>query len=73
MNITARQLLTDFGRTDKLVDMARSGQIAAQDALEQIRHQLGYQAIQSFYGVLSCAAPLPWRARRSPPSRRPSA
>jgi outer membrane protein len=51
-NITARQLLTDFGRTDKLVDMARSGQITAQDALEQTRHQLGYQAIQSFYGVL---------------------
>lgn len=51
-NITARQLLTDFGRTDKLVEMARSGQISAQDALEQARHQLGYQAIQSFYGVL---------------------
>jgi len=34
------------------VDMARSGQIAAQDALEQVRQQLGYQAIQSFYGVL---------------------
>ncbi len=52
VNITARQLLTDFGRTDRLVDMARSGQIAAQDALEEVRHQLGYQAIQSFYGVL---------------------
>jgi outer membrane protein len=50
--ITARQLLTDFGRTDKLVEMARSGQITAQDALEQTRHQLGYQAIESFYGVL---------------------
>jgi outer membrane protein len=52
MSVTARQLLTDFGRTDKLVDMARSGQIAAQDALEETRHQLGYQAIQSFYGVI---------------------
>jgi outer membrane protein len=52
VNVTARQLLTDFGRTDKLVEMARSGQIAAQDALEETRHQLGYQAIQSFYGVL---------------------
>jgi outer membrane protein TolC len=50
--ITARQLLTDFGRTDKLVEMARSGQITAQDALEQTQHQLGYQAIESFYGVL---------------------
>jgi outer membrane protein len=52
VNITARQLLTDFGRTDKLVEMARSGEISAQDALEETRHQLGYQAIQSFYGVL---------------------
>ena len=52
VNVTARQLLTDFGRTDKLVEMARSGQIAAEDALEEARHQLGYQAIQSFYGVL---------------------
>jgi outer membrane protein len=51
-NITARQLLTDFGRTDKLVEMARSGQITAQDALEQTQHQLGYQTIESFYGVL---------------------
>jgi outer membrane protein len=50
--VTARQLLTDFGRTDKLVEMARSGQITAQDALEETRHQLGYQTIESFYGVL---------------------
>jgi outer membrane protein TolC len=50
--VTARQLLTDFGRTDKLVDMARAGQITAQDALEETRHQLGYQTIESFYGVL---------------------
>jgi outer membrane protein len=52
MNVTARQLLTDFGRTDKLVEMARSGQVAAQDALEETQHQLGYQAIQAFYGVI---------------------
>src|SRR5208283_4174746 len=51
-SVTARQLLTDFGRTDKLVEMARSGQITAQDALEDTRHQLGYQTIQSFYGVI---------------------
>lgn len=52
VTVSARQLLTDFGRTDKLVEMARSGQITAQDALEATRHQLGYQTIQSFYGVL---------------------
>jgi outer membrane protein TolC len=52
VDVTARQLLTDFGRTDKLVDMARSGQMTAQDALEATRHQLGYQTIQSFYSVL---------------------
>jgi outer membrane protein len=52
VSVTARQLLTDFGRTDRLVDMVRSGQITAQDALEETKHQLGYQAIQSFYSVL---------------------
>ncbi len=52
LSVTARQLLTDFGRTDKIVDMARSGQITAQDALEDTRHQLGYQTIQSFYSVV---------------------
>jgi outer membrane protein len=52
VSVTARQLLTDFGRTDRIVDMARSGQITAQDALEDTSHQLGYQTIQSFYGVL---------------------
>jgi outer membrane protein TolC len=50
--VTARQLLTDFGRTDKLVEMSRSGLLAAQDALEAAQHQLGYQAIGSFYGVI---------------------
>ena len=52
LSVTARQLLTDFGRTDRIVDMARSGQITAQDALEDTRHQLGYQTIQSFYSVV---------------------
>jgi outer membrane protein len=51
-SITARQLLTDFGRTDSIVDMARSGKITAEDALEAARHQLGYEAIQAFYGVI---------------------
>ena len=51
-SVTARQLLTDFGRTDRLVELARSGQITAQDALESVKHQLGYQTIQSFYGVI---------------------
>lgn len=51
-SVTARQLLTDFGRTDKMVAMARSGQVAAQDALEELRHQLGYQTIEAFYGVI---------------------
>lgn len=50
--VTARQLLSDFGRTDKMVEMARSGEITAKDTLEQLQHQLGYQTIQSFYDVL---------------------
>jgi outer membrane protein len=50
--INVSQLLTDFGRTDALVALARSGEISAQDALEQARDQLGYDTIQAFYGVL---------------------
>jgi outer membrane protein TolC len=46
------QLLTDFGHTDALVAMARAGELSARDALEQARHQLGYQTIQYFYGAL---------------------
>jgi outer membrane protein TolC len=50
--LNVRQLLTDFGRTDALVAMARAGQISAEDALEQVRNQLGYATIQTFYGVI---------------------
>jgi len=50
--INVSQLLTDFGRTDALVALARAGEISAQDALEQTRDQLGYDTIQAFYGVL---------------------
>ena len=50
--LNASQLLSDFGRTDALVALARSGEISAKDALEQARSQLGYQAIQAYYGVL---------------------
>ena len=50
--ISARQLLSDFGRTDALVALARSGEISAKDALEQARSQLGYQVIQAYFGVV---------------------
>jgi outer membrane protein TolC len=50
--INVGQLLTDFGRTDALVALARAGEISARDALEQTRSQLGYETIQAFYGVL---------------------
>ncbi len=46
------QLLTDFGRTDALVALARTGELSARDAFEQARHQLGYETIQAFYGIL---------------------
>jgi outer membrane protein TolC len=51
-SVTVRQLLTDFGRTDALVAAARAGELSARDALEQARHQLGYQTIQAFYGIV---------------------
>ncbi len=50
--IQASQLLTDFGRTDALVALAKSGEMSARDALSQARNQLGYQTIQSFYSAL---------------------
>jgi outer membrane protein TolC len=50
--VGVRQLLSDFGRTDALVALARTGEISARDALEQARSQLGYQTIQAYYGVL---------------------
>jgi outer membrane protein TolC len=51
-SLTLRQLLTDFGRTDAAVELARSGEITARDALEEARIQLGYEAIQGFYGTI---------------------
>jgi outer membrane protein TolC len=51
-SVAVRQLLTDFGRTDSLVELSRSGEITAEDALTQAKSQLGYQAIADFYGVL---------------------
>jgi outer membrane protein TolC len=50
--VNVRQLITDFGRTRSAVALVKSGEITALDALEQTRHQLGYQAIQSFYAVM---------------------
>jgi outer membrane protein TolC len=50
--LNVRQLLTDFGRTDALVELARTGELSARDALEQVRTQLGYQTIQAFYQTL---------------------
>jgi outer membrane protein TolC len=46
------QLVTDFGRTRSAVALARAGIITQQDAAEQVRQQLGYQVIQSFYTVM---------------------
>ena len=51
-NVTLSQLLTDFGHTDAIVAAARAGELSAKDALEETRHQLGYQTIQGFYSVL---------------------
>ncbi len=50
--LNLRQLLTDFGRTDALVALARAGEISAKDALDQARSQLGYQVIEAWYRVL---------------------
>ena len=51
-SVSAQQLLSDFGRTDAIIALARSGELSARDALEQARYQLGYETIQVFYGVI---------------------
>jgi outer membrane protein TolC len=50
--INLRQLITDFGRTEALVRAARAGELSSQDALDQIRNEVGYQTIGYFYSVV---------------------
>ncbi len=52
VGLNLRQLVTDFGRTSALVAAARTGELSTQDALEQIRTEVGYQAIGYFYSVM---------------------
>jgi len=52
VGVNVRQLVTDFGRTSALVKAARTGELSNQDALEQIRTEVGYQTIEYFYSVV---------------------
>ncbi len=74
MNITARQLLTDFGRTDKLVEMARVGpdRGPGRPGADPPPARLPGDPVllrRPSPAQLRCR----WRVRRSPPSRRPCA
>jgi outer membrane protein TolC len=70
-NITARQLLTDFGRTDRLVDMARSGQITARTPSSRRGTSSATRRSSRSTASSCCAAQLTSRGRRSGRSRRP--
>jgi len=50
--VTARQTLYDFGRTDALEDLARSGERTAGDRSEEIRSTIAYRTIAAFNGTL---------------------
>ncbi|HEY9155795.1 MAG TPA: TolC family protein [Opitutaceae bacterium] len=52
VGLKVRQLVTDFGRTSALVAASRTGELSNQDALEQIRMEVGYQAIGYYYSVV---------------------
>lgn len=47
-----QQLVTDFGRTRASVRAARAGEQSAADTLDEVRDDIGYQAIGHFYAVL---------------------
>jgi len=51
VGLNLRQLVIDFGRTNALVAAARTGELSNQDALDQIRNEVGYQAIGYFYSA----------------------
>ena len=52
VGLKVHQLVTDFGRTSALVAAARAGELSNQDALDQIRNEVGYQTIGYFYSVV---------------------
>lgn len=52
MNISASELVYDFGRRDAFVELAKSYKLSAKDNINLIRNNLTYQAIQSFYTIL---------------------
>jgi outer membrane protein TolC len=52
VGLKVHQLVTDFGRTRALVAASRTGELSNQDALDQIRMEVGYQAIEYFYSVV---------------------
>ncbi len=46
--LTAQQVIYDFGKTDALEELARSGEQTASDNQEQIRTAIAYQTVQTF-------------------------
>ncbi len=51
-NISASQLVYDFGKRDALVDLVKSYKLSSKDKLKLIKNDLSYQTIQVFYTIL---------------------
>lgn len=51
-HIGADYSLVDFGRTSAAIDVAQSHVQAAQNSVELIKRNLGYQTIRTFYSIL---------------------
>jgi len=56
--VTLTQLITDFGRTDNLVESAKASLSAAQNGLEDERQRLLLQVTTDYYRVLEAQATL---------------
>jgi outer membrane protein len=52
LSLGINQLVYDFGKREKGVDLARSGVAAARDNEELIKSQLSYAAVNVFYSIL---------------------
>jgi outer membrane protein len=51
-HIMARETLYDFGRLNTGEDLARKGQNTAEITVEQVKYNLAYRTIETFYSIL---------------------
>jgi outer membrane protein TolC len=52
MNVSAKQVLYDFGSRDAAMELAKSYKLSAEEKVNLIKSNLAYQTIQIFYTIL---------------------